>query len=177
MTARPLRFSLNGDQVATSVATDETLLEVLRSRFGQDGVRDSCGQGVCGTCTVSLDGAAVSSCLTFAFQADGASIVTAEGLSPSPRELHPLAQAFIDEFAFQCGFCTPGAIVMASHLLDEDPDPSVETIRAYLGGNLCRCGCYPEIIRAVQRAAAVLRVGDGADADTAPTDEPTKEPT
>jgi aerobic carbon-monoxide dehydrogenase small subunit len=171
---RELRFTLNGEPVVAATANDETLLEVLRERFGQGGVRESCGVGVCGTCTVSVDGRAVSSCLSLAFQADGATVVTAEGLSPSANELHPVAQAFIDEFAFQCGFCTPGAIVMASHLLEEDPDPSVEAIRAYLGGNLCRCGCYPEIIAAVQRAAAAVRDRQGAQipASALPTDDP-----
>lgn len=163
---RPLGFELNGAGVACRAENHETLLEVLRSRFAQYGVRESCGLGVCGSCTVVVDGDAVSACLMPAFMADGTSVVTSEGLSEGD-ELHPVAQAFIDEFAFQCGFCTPGMVVMASRLLREDPDPSDDSIRAYLGGNLCRCGCYPEIIRAVRRAAATLRSSGGH------ADEPT----
>lgn len=152
---RQLRFELNGAPVAARAASHETLLEVLRTRFGQHGVRESCGQGVCGTCTVSVDGRAVSSCLMLAAMADGTRVRTAEGLSAAP-ELHPIVQAFVEEFAFQCGFCTPGMVMMAGSLLAENPDPSVDEIRAYLSGNLCRCGCYPEIIRAVRAAAVML---------------------
>lgn len=153
---REVRFELNGTPVAVRAGGHETLLEVLRQRFGQHGVRESCGQGLCGTCTVVVDDQAVSSCLMLAAMADATRVVTAEGLSEA-GQTHPIVQAFVDEFAFQCGFCTPGMVVMASRLLADNPDPTVEEIRAYLGGNLCRCGCYPEIIRAVRSAAAVTR--------------------
>jgi aerobic carbon-monoxide dehydrogenase small subunit len=153
MTApRPIRFTLNGAEVQASVMPHVSLVEVLRERFGLFGVRESCGQGLCGCCTVLIDGRAVSSCLMLAAFADGAEIVTVEGLAAGGR-LDPVQEAFIAAGAFQCGFCTPGFVLMAKQLLDENPDPSEEEIRHYLSGNLCRCGAYPEIIAAVRLAA------------------------
>ena len=125
---------------------------MLRDHFDLFGARESCGQGMCGCCTVLVDGRAVSCCLYLAAFADGARVVTVEHLAAEGR-LDPVQEAFIEAGAFQCGFCTPGFVLMAKQLLDEHPDPSDDEIRHYLSGNLCRCGAYPEIIAAVKLAA------------------------
>lgn len=146
---RMIRFSLNGERVEAQVAPHETLVEVLRDAFGLYGARESCGQGLCGCCTVIVDDTAVSGCLYLATLADGARVQTIE----EGKELDAVQQAFIERSAFQCGFCTPGFVLMTRQLLAEHPDPSEEEIRHYLSGNLCRCATYPEIIEAVQLAA------------------------
>jgi aerobic carbon-monoxide dehydrogenase small subunit len=157
MTApRPIRFTLNGAEARATVLPHVSLVELLRDGFGLFGARESCGQGLCGCCTVLIDGRAVSSCLTLAAFADGAEIVTIEGLAADGR-LDPVQEAFIAAGAFQCGFCTPGFVLMAKLLLDENPDPSEEEIGHYLSGNLCRCGAYPEIIAAVRLAGRKRR--------------------
>jgi aerobic-type carbon monoxide dehydrogenase small subunit (CoxS/CutS family) len=120
------------------------LLEVLRDEFKLFGAREGCGIGMCGACTVLLDGQLISSCLLLAPLAEGKAIVTIEGLS-DPGKLHPIQQAFIDHNAFQCSYCTPGFILSTKSLLEENPAPTVEQIRAYLAGNLCRCGSYYKI--------------------------------
>ena len=153
---RTIRFTLNGAAVEASVMPYLSLVEVLRERFDLFGARESCAQGLCGCCTVLVDGRAVSSCLYLAAFADGAEIVTVEGLACG-GELDPVQQAFIEAGAFQCGFCTPGFVLMTKQLLDENPDPSDDEIRHYLSGNLCRCGAYPEIIAAVRLAARQRR--------------------
>jgi carbon-monoxide dehydrogenase small subunit len=155
---REIRFTLNGTVVAVTVATNDVLIDVLRDRFDLFGARESCGQGLCGCCTVVLDGKAVSSCLYLAVFADGAEVVTVEGLAQGSR-LDPVQEAFIEAGAFQCGFCTPGFVLMTKQLLDEYPAPSDDEILHYLSGNLCRCGTYPEILRAV-RLAALKRQGE-----------------
>ncbi|MFL6570744.1 MAG: (2Fe-2S)-binding protein [Burkholderiales bacterium] len=144
-----LRFRLNGEQVSAQVAPHETLVEVLREGFGLYGARESCGQGMCGCCTVLVDGRAVSGCLYLARLCDNADVRTIE----DGAELDAVQQAFVEAAAFQCGFCTPGFVLMTRQLLDEIPDPSDEDIRHYLSGNLCRCAAYPEIIEAVKLAA------------------------
>ncbi|HEY4970825.1 MAG TPA: (2Fe-2S)-binding protein [Steroidobacteraceae bacterium] len=149
---RRIQFTLNGKPVEAEVASHETLLEILRERFSLFGARESCGQGLCGCCTVLVDGRAVSGCLYFAVTAAGAAIETIEHLAPGER-LDPVQEAFLECGAFQCGFCTPGFILMTKQLLDEHPEPSEDEIRHYLSGNLCRCGAYPEIIEAVKVAA------------------------
>ncbi len=149
---RAIRFTLNGVGVAAIVMPHISLVELLRERFDLFGARESCGQGLCGCCTVLVDGRAVSSCLTLAAFVDGAEIVTVEHLASGGR-LDPVQEAFIEAGAFQCGFCTPGFVLMTKQLLDETPDPSDDQIRHYLSGNLCRCGAYPEIIAAVRLAA------------------------
>jgi aerobic carbon-monoxide dehydrogenase small subunit len=146
---RTIRFSLNGERVEAQVAPHETLVEVLRDAFGLYGARESCGQGLCGCCTVVVDGTAVSGCLYLATLADGARVQTIE----EGKELDAVQQAFIERSAFQCGFCTPGFVLMTRQLLAEHPNPNEEEIRHYLSGNLCRCATYPEIIEAVQLAA------------------------
>jgi carbon-monoxide dehydrogenase small subunit len=147
-----ISFTLNGRAAAAEVAADETLVEMLRDRFALYGARESCGQGLCGCCTVLVDGHAVSGCLYLAAFADGADIVTIEHLATADR-LDPVQEAFIEAGAFQCGFCTPGFVLMTTQLLDANPDPSEDEIRHYLSGNLCRCGSYPQILDAVRLAA------------------------
>ncbi len=150
--SRTIAFTLNGRPVTAEVAPHHTLIEVLRDGFGLYGARESCGQGLCGCCTVLLDGRGVSSCLYLAVFADGAELVTVEHLAAG-GELDPVQEAFIEAGAFQCGFCTPGFVLMTKQLLDEHPDPSDDQIRHYLSGNLCRCGTYPQIVEAVKLAA------------------------
>ena len=159
MTAtRTISFTLNGEPVSASIAAYHTLLEVVRNDFRLYGARESCGQGLCGCCTLIVDGRAVSGCLYLAAFADGAEIVTVEHLAAVGR-LDPVQEAFIEAGAFQCGFCTPGFVLMTKQLLDRHPDPSDEQIGHYLSGNLCRCGAYPEIIAAVKLAARKRRGG------------------
>ena len=150
---REIRFRLNGEAVSAQVAPHENLVEMLQENFGLHGVRESCGQGLCGCCTVVVDGTAVSGCLYLARLADGASVQTVE----EGAELDAVQEAFVESSAFQCGFCTPGFILMTRQLLGEHPDPDDETIKHYLSGNLCRCAAYPEIIEAVKLAARKRR--------------------
>ncbi len=150
---RTIRFSLNGHPAVAEIGVHQNITEVLQETFGLPGSRESCGQGLCGCCTVLINDQAVTGCLTLAALADGADVVTIEGLADGDT-LSPEQEAFIETGAFQCGFCTPGFILMTKKLLDENPDPADEDIRHYLSGNLCRCGAYPEIILAVKRAAA-----------------------
>jgi len=150
---KTVRFRLNGETVEAEVAPHETLVEVLQEDFGLYGARESCGQGLCGCCTVLVDARAVSGCLYLASLAEGAEVVTVE----SGSELDAVQQAFIESSAFQCGFCTPGFVLMTRQLLEENPDPSEDEIRHYLSGNLCRCAAYPEIIEAVKLAARKSR--------------------
>ena len=151
---REIRFKLNGEAVSAQVAPHESLVEVLRESFGLYGARESCGQGLCGCCTVLVNGAAVSGCLYLASLAESAHIETIEGKA----ELDAVQQAFVEASAFKCGFCTPGFVLMTRQLLDEHPDPDDETIKHYLSGNLCRCAAYPEIIEAVKLAAGKRRM-------------------
>ena len=150
---REIRFRLNGEAVAAQGAPHETLVEVLRSEFGLHGARESCGQGMCGCCTVLVDERAVSGCLYLASLCDDADVRTIE----EGKALDEVQQAFIDAGALQCGFCTPGFVLMTRQLLDEIPDPGEDEIRHYLSGNLCRCAAYPEIIEAVKLAARKRR--------------------
>jgi aerobic carbon-monoxide dehydrogenase small subunit len=142
---RTIRFTLNGAAAECVVAPHETLVDVLRDRFALGGPRESCGQGLCGCCTVLVDSVAVSGCLYLAVFADGAELVTVEGLADGDT-LHPVQEAFIEAGAFQCGFCTPGFLLMTTQLLAAHPDPSDDQIRHYLSGNLCRCGTYPRLL-------------------------------
>lgn len=151
MSTRLINFTLNGQAVSAAIEPHHNLVELLQ-RFDLFGARESCGQGLCGCCTALVDGMAVSGCLYFAVWADGKSITTIEALD-ADGELSPMQQAFIDTGAFQCGYCTPGFILMSQQLLKENPNPSDDDIRHYLSGNLCRCGTYPEVIEAVKAAA------------------------
>ena len=133
-----------------------TLLDFLREELGMKGTKKGCDSGQCGACTVIMDGKPINACLVLATQADGKEILTIEGLS-SGKRLHPLQEAFAEEGAVQCGFCTPGMILSAKALLDDKKDPSEEEIREALSGNLCRCTGYVKIIKAVQKAATTMR--------------------
>ena len=150
--AMPIVLTVNGRRRALDVRPHHTLLEALRDEMGLTGTKECCSEGECGACTVLLDGRAVTSCLVLAVEADGAEVVTIEGLASGGR-LDALQQAFIDTGAVQCGFCIPGMIMAAKYLLMTTPHPTVEDIQVGLAGNLCRCGGYSRIIDAVASAA------------------------
>jgi len=151
-TQRTIEFTLNGRPVSAQVGNHQNLVEVLHEQ-GLYGARESCAQGLCGCCTVIVNGSAVSGCLTLAPLIDGADVRTIEEAQPD-GQLDVVQQAFVETGAFQCGFCTPGFVLMTRQLLDAHPQPTDDEIRHYLAGNLCRCAAYPEIIKAVQLAAA-----------------------
>jgi carbon-monoxide dehydrogenase small subunit len=150
--ARTITFTLNGAPVSADVKPHHNLVELLQNQFGLTGARETCGQGMCGCCSVIVNGRAVSACLYLALFVDGAEVQTVESLD-TPQKLSPVQEAFIEASAFQCGYCTPGFIMMVTQLLDENPDPSEQQIRDYLTGNLCRCATYPEVMDAVKLAA------------------------
>ena len=156
MQTMTISFTLNGQKVQASTQNHLSALELLRSNFFLYGARESCAQGLCGCCTIVVDGMTVSGCLTLAVSLDGCDVVTIEGLD-AHGQLDPVQQAFIECGAFQCGFCTPGFILMSKELLAHNPNPSDAEIRNYLSGNLCRCAAYPEIIQAVRVAAQRIR--------------------
>jgi aerobic carbon-monoxide dehydrogenase small subunit len=153
---RTIRFTLNGEAVSADIPIHWNVIELLQERFALFGARESCGQGLCGCCTVLVNGAAVSGCLYLAAFVDGAEVSTIEQAA-NGQDLDPVQQAFIEAGAFQCGFCTPGFVLMARQLLAENPNPGEDEIRHYLSGNLCRCAAYPEIIEAVKLAARKLK--------------------
>lgn len=148
---REITLQVNGREEKVAVEDADTLLEVLRDRFKLWSVREGCGVGACGTCTVLLDGRPVSSCFLLAVRAAGREILTLEGLSDG-EDLHPIQEAFVTQRALQCAYCTPGFVLSVKALLDEIPDPSDDEIREYLSGNLCRCAGYADILRAVHVA-------------------------
>jgi carbon-monoxide dehydrogenase small subunit len=147
-----IRLTVNGGEYALEVEPKRRLLDVLRNDLFLTGTKEGCGRGECGACTVILDGKAVNSCLTLAVEADGGRILTIEGLQ-NGEKLHPLQEAFIEHGAIQCGYCTPGMILSAKALLDEDPNPTEEGVRTAMAGNLCRCTGYVKIVEAVLSAA------------------------
>ena len=147
-----IAISVNGQWMKAEVTALDTLLEVLRNRFGALDVKNGCGQGDCGVCTVLLDGVAVNSCLTLAVQADGREVTTLKGLG-TPDDPHPLQESFVRHGAIQCGFCTSGMVLTAKALLDENPTPSREQIREGISGNLCRCTGYTKIVDAIEDVA------------------------
>lgn len=151
-THKNISFTLNGNPVTAHIGNHQNLVELLQGQ-GLFGARESCAQGLCGCCTVIVDGQAVSGCLTMATLVDGADVRTIEELQDGEGGLDAVQQAFIETGAFQCGFCTPGFILMTRQLLDAHPNPIDDEIRHYLAGNLCRCAAYPEIIKAVRLAA------------------------
>ncbi|WP_083520747.1 (2Fe-2S)-binding protein [Alicyclobacillus kakegawensis] len=157
---------VNGQRHTLEVEPRWLLSDVLRHQLGLTGTHVGCEQGVCGSCTVLVDGQPQRSCLMFAVQAEGHEITTVEGLTPE-QGLSPLQAAFERHHALQCGFCTPGMIVTAEALLRENPNPDEETIREVLSGNLCRCTGYQSIVAAVQDAARVLREGGAVDTEVA----------
>jgi aerobic-type carbon monoxide dehydrogenase small subunit (CoxS/CutS family) len=147
-----ITFKVNGQDYTVDASPDTPLLWVLRDTLGLTGTKYGCGQGLCGACTVHLNGQAVRSCVTPVSAADGSEILTIEGLSPDGT--HPLQQAWIEESVTQCGYCQPGQIMTAAALLAENPTPTDDDIDHALAGNLCRCGTYPRIRRAIHRAAS-----------------------
>ncbi len=147
-----IKLTVNGLTSQVAVRPEETLLEVLRREFQTYGVRESCGIGMCGACTVLVDGRAMSSCLMLAGFSDGLAVETVEGLG-TIEHLHPIQQAFVDHTGFQCSYCTPGFILAAKALLTENPHPTPDEVRHALAGNVCRCGSYSNILEAVLDAA------------------------
>lgn len=145
--------AINGREREFSVKPNQTLLEFLREELHLKGGMEGCGVGVCGSCTVLVNGRPVSSCLMLAANVEGRRVTTIEGLAHGDQ-LHPIQQAFIDHQAFQCGYCTPGMIMATKALLESNPHPTEEEIRDFLSGNLCRCGTYGEILAAVKELSA-----------------------
>jgi len=157
----PITLTVNGRSISAEVEARMTLADFLREQLGLTGTKLGCEHGVCGSCTVLWDGAAVRSCLVLAAQADGANLTTIEGLATG-EGMHPVQQAFWEHHGLQCGFCTPGMVLTAVALLEENPAPSEEEIREALSGNLCRCTGYQNIVRAVRAAAEQMQAGRGA---------------
>ncbi len=151
-------FNVNGNSYEVIIAPNMTLAELLRDKLDLIGTKCSCGVGECGACTVLLDGKPALSCSTLAIACKNKKILTIEGLSQN-GELHPIQKSFIDTGAVQCGFCTPGMVMMAKALLDENPSPTRKEVREGMGGNLCRCTGYVKIVDAVLQAAEILRKG------------------
>jgi carbon-monoxide dehydrogenase small subunit len=156
----PVSVTVNGTPFEVYVSPRRTLAEMLREDLDFLGVKQGCGEGECGACTVLLDGVPVSSCLVLAVEASGRDITTIEGLADADG-LHPLQQSFVEQGAIQCGFCTPGMLLSAKALLDREPEPTEQQIRAALSGNLCRCTGYQKIVDAVCRCAGRSDGGDG----------------
>jgi carbon-monoxide dehydrogenase small subunit len=152
----PIKFRVNGQQNEIEVRPQELLIDIVRERLGLTGTKRSCDMEVCGTCTVLLDGKAVSSCSLFAFELDGKDLTTIEGLE-GPDGLHPLQKAFIQCGGFQCGFCTPGMILLAKSLLADNPDPTREQVCAYMDANICRCTGYQMIVESILHAAKEMK--------------------
>jgi carbon-monoxide dehydrogenase small subunit len=153
MSKTPVQFKLNGSDRAVFVEGGQNLLDTLRRDIGDFAPKDGCGQGTCGVCTVLIDGEPHLSCLTLAEAADGRSVETTSGLADGP-DLHPLQKAFMDHFAAQCGFCTPGMLMAAKSLLDQNPAPTREEVVEAISGNICRCTGYEPIINAILGAGA-----------------------
>jgi len=152
------RLTVNGKSHELRIEPEHTLAEVLRNELGLTGTKVACDEGACGACTVLVDGRPTLSCMTLAIECDGKSILTIEGLEKDD-ELHPLQQAFVEHHGLQCGFCTPGMIMSAKALLDENPNPTEEDVKEALSGNLCICGCQPKIVKSVLAAAKKIREG------------------
>ena len=152
----PVSFTLNGRLHEIEVEPHELLLDVIRERLGLTGAKRSCDVQVCGACTLLVDGRPVSACTTLAFEVRGRSVLTIEGLAEDGK-LHPLQEAFIEHGGFQCGFCTPGMILAAKALLDENPSPTEEELKHFMHGNICRCTGYKKIIESIMAAAKKMR--------------------
>jgi aerobic-type carbon monoxide dehydrogenase small subunit (CoxS/CutS family) len=153
---KQITITINQRNYSIEVEPRETLLHVLRERLNLTGTKMTCDHGECGACTVLLDGNSVYSCLTLAIRADGKKVTTIEGLSDKDK-LHPIQQAFIDKDGYQCGFCTPGFIMSSVALLEKNKNPDQEEVKSYLAGNICRCGNYTKIYKAVSTASKRLR--------------------
>jgi carbon-monoxide dehydrogenase small subunit len=147
---REIEFTLNGNRTSETIEDHWTLLHLLRERLGFLGTKEGCGSGECGACTVIVDGDAINACLYLAAEIDGKDVVTIEGLAASDGTLHPIQQSFVDNGAIQCGFCSPGMIMSAKALLDENPNATLEDVKHALAGNLCRCTGYVQIFEAIK---------------------------
>jgi len=156
MMKRVVRFSLNGDAIELGVDVERPLLWVLRADLGLTGTKYGCGEGLCGACSVLVDGEAVRSCRTAVMEIEGGEVTTIEGLARE-GELHPLQEAFVEHDALQCGFCTPGMVIGAYSLLLSSPSPSVETIVEHMEDHLCRCGSYGRVVQAIRSAAQGMK--------------------
>ena len=164
---RKIRVTINGRQAEGEAEPRKLLADFIREDLGLTGTHLGCEHGVCGACTILLDGEPVRSCLLFAVQADGHELLTVEGLAPSPDRLHPIQEAFWECHGLQCGFCTPGFLLTIKVYLEENPDPTEREVREALSGNLCRCTGYQNIVKATLRAAEMLRSGAGAEGSVA----------
>ena len=151
---KQIKLQINGEEREVMVEPRQTLLDTLRDSLVLTGTKEGCGNGNCGSCTVLIDGQSVKSCLVFTIEMEGKGITTIEGLAQG-GQLHPLQQAFIDEGAVQCGFCTPGMILSAKALLDNNPKPTEEEIKQGIAGNLCRCTGYDKIVKAILKVASL----------------------
>ena len=154
--AKPVRLDINGEQHDLTIEARVTLLDALRETLGLSGTKKGCDQGQCGACTVHVDGERVLACLTLVAQVEGRSITTIEGLAGADGAMHAVQHAFLEEDAFQCGYCTPGQIMSAVACIREGHAGSDDEIREFMSGNLCRCGAYPNIVAAVRNAAEAL---------------------
>jgi carbon-monoxide dehydrogenase small subunit len=156
---RVVDVTINGERHELALEPYRSLLDVLRNEVGLTGTKKGCDVGDCGACTVLLDGKPVNSCLVLGVEAGGCDVVTIEGIQPGPDRLHPLQESFMKHGGAQCGFCTPGLIVMAKALLDENPNPTEDEIRFGIAGNICRCTGYTKVVEAIQAAARELAKG------------------
>ena len=157
-TKKVIKLKVNGKEHNLEVGANETLLEVLRERLRLTGAKIGCNRGECGACTVLIDGEAVLSCLTLAIECEGKDILTIEGLEdPKTGELDPIQEAFVENFGIQCGFCTPGMVMSAKALLNQNPNPSEEEVKEGIQGNLCRCTGYTQIVESILAAAEKMR--------------------
>ncbi len=161
MAKTDIKLTVNGQEAAGTVEPRTLLIHFLREQLGLTGPHIGCETSHCGACTVDLNGKSVKSCTVFAVQADGGEVLTVEGLAQD-GELHPLQAAFAEDHGLQCGFCTPGMLVRAHRLLQENPDPSDAEVRAGISGNLCRCTGYQNIVKAIQNAAQAMREKEAA---------------
>ena len=156
MSKHHITARVNGDAVEVLCETEQTLMDVLRDQLGLTGTKEGCGSGDCGACSVRVDGRLVCACLVLGAEINGCKVETIEGVAQN-NQLHPLQQAFLTEAALQCGICTPGIIVAAKALLEQNSAPTETEVRYWLAGNLCRCTGYDKIVRAVMQAAAEMR--------------------
>jgi carbon-monoxide dehydrogenase small subunit len=159
-----ITLRINGQDYRVEAEPDELLVDVLRDRLWLTGTKKGCGTGDCGACTVLMDGRPVTSCLVLAAAAEGRAIETIEGMADDER-LHPLQQAFIDHGAVQCGYCTPGLLIIGRHILDHNPRPTEAEVRAGIAGNLCRCTGYTKVVQAILAAAERTACGEGVEAN------------
>ncbi len=155
-TRYPVRVTINGQEYTAEVPARRTLVDMIRYDLGLTGTKEACSVGVCGVCTIEMDGVITSSCITLAVQADGANIKTIEGVADGDT-LHPIQEAFMTYGGFQCGICTPGQIMASKALLEHNPNPSQDEIKDWMMGNLCRCTGYYKIIESIEKAAEVMR--------------------